>query len=160
MLPVGHVSIAAHNLFQSRRRCRCQSARYRPTVRQFSPAHVAALLALTAACGASILVPRRHPGAWVWGAARLLAGVIVAGWASEYVAEVIVGTWSLDYSLPLQLTDAVSVAAILALLTRRQLFIDLLYFWAFSASVQAALTPDLAPGQSFVCGKTGGLAAS
>jgi uncharacterized membrane protein YwaF len=75
--------------------------------------------------------------------------VILAGWAGEYIAEVIVGTWSLGYSLPLQLTDAVSVTVILALLTRRQLFIDLLYFWAFSASLQAALTPDLGPGQSF-----------
>ncbi len=79
----------------------------------------------------------------------MLAGMIIAGWAGEYIAEVIVGTWSLGYSLPLQLTDAVSVAAILALLTRRQLFIDLVYFWAFSASLQAALTPDLGAGQSF-----------
>jgi hypothetical integral membrane protein (TIGR02206 family) len=118
-------------------------------VRQFSPAHVAALAVLIAACGASILVPRRHPGDWVWGAARALAGVILAGWVGEYIAEVIVGTWSLGYSLPLQLTDAVSLAAVLALLTRRQLLIDLLYFWAFSASLQAALSPDLGPGQSF-----------
>lgn len=95
---------------------------------------------LSAACDASILVPRRHPGNWVCGAARVLAGAILAGWAGKYIAEVIVG-WSLGYSLPLQLTDAVSVTAILALLTRRQLFIDLLYFWAFSASLQAALTP-------------------
>jgi len=29
------------------------------------------------------------------------------------------------------------------------MFIDLLYFWAFSASLQAAPTPDLGPGQSF-----------
>lgn len=104
---------------------------------------------LVVACGASILVPRRHPGAWVWGAARALAGVIVAGWVGEYIAEASVGTWRLDYSLPLQLTDAVSLAAILALLTRRQFFIDLVYSWSFSATLQAALTPDLGPGQSF-----------
>ena len=36
-----------------------------------------------------------------------------------------------------------SLAAIIALLTRRRLFVELLYFWAFSASLQAALTPDL-----------------
>ena len=51
--------------------------------------------------------------------------------------------WTAQYSLPLQLTDAVSAAAIVALLTRAQLAIELLYFWAFSASLQAALTPDL-----------------
>jgi hypothetical integral membrane protein (TIGR02206 family) len=118
-------------------------------VRQFSPAHLAALAVLTAACTASIIVPRRHPGDWVRWPAWVLAGVIVAGWVGEYIAEVIVGTWSLGYSLPLQLTDAVSLAAILALVTRRRLFIDLVFFWAFSGSLQAALTPDLGRGQSF-----------
>jgi hypothetical integral membrane protein (TIGR02206 family) len=48
-----------------------------------------------------------------------------------------------EYSLPLQLTDAVSLAAIVAVLTGRQVFIELVYFWAFSASLQALLTPDL-----------------
>ncbi len=77
-------------------------------------------------------------------AQRALAVVIVAGWAGEHVAEVAVGSWALDYSLPLQLTDAVSLAAIVALLTRRRLFVEMTYFWAFSASLQATLTPDLA----------------
>ena len=118
-------------------------------MRQFSSAHIAALAVLLGACAAAIVLPRRYPGDWVWTAARALAAVIIAGWAGEYIAEVIVGTWSLGYSLPLQLTDAVSIAAILALLTGRQPFIDLVYYWAFSATLQAALTPDLGPGQSF-----------
>lgn len=118
-------------------------------MRQFSSAHLAALAVLIGACGAAIVLPRRYPGEWVWTAARVLAGVIVAGWAGEYIAEVIIGTWRLDYSLPLQLTDAVSLAAVVALLTRLQTFIDLVYFWAFSATLQAAITPDLGTGQSF-----------
>ncbi|MBV8999465.1 MAG: YwaF family protein, partial [Solirubrobacterales bacterium] len=118
-------------------------------MRQFSSAHIAALAVLMGACAAAIVLPRRYPGDWVWTAARALAVVIIAGWAGEYIAEVIVGTWRLGYSLPLQLTDAVSIAAILALLTRRQPFIDLVYYWAFSSTLQAALTPDLGPGQSF-----------
>jgi hypothetical protein len=32
--------------------------------------------------------------------------VIAAGWIGEYIAEVLVGTWKLSYSLPLQVTDA------------------------------------------------------
>jgi hypothetical integral membrane protein (TIGR02206 family) len=112
-------------------------------MRQFSIAHLAALAALVLSCGLAILVPRSHPGQWVERASWALAAAIAAGWVGEYVAEVVVGTWTLAYSLPLQLTDAVSLAAIIALLTRRQLFVELLYFWAFSASLQATLTPDL-----------------
>lgn len=112
-------------------------------MRQFSIAHLAALAVLVVACVVAVAAPRRWPGRWTRWASWALAGVVLAGWAGEYVAEVVVGTWSLHFSLPLQLTDAVSLAAIVALLTRRQLFVELLYFWALSASLQAALTPDV-----------------
>jgi hypothetical integral membrane protein (TIGR02206 family) len=72
-----------------------------------------------------------------------LAGTIVAGWVGENVAEIVEGTWTVQYSLPLQLTDAVSLSAILALTLRRQPLVELVYFWAFSASLQAVLTPDV-----------------
>jgi hypothetical integral membrane protein (TIGR02206 family) len=110
---------------------------------QFSVAHLAALATLVLACTFAIVAPRNHPGRWVGWASTALAAAILAGWAGEYVAEIVVGTWTLRYSLPLQLTDAVSLAAIVALLTRLPLFVELVYFWAFSASLQAVLTPDL-----------------
>jgi hypothetical protein len=78
---------------------------------------------------------------------RALALVILAGWVGEYVADAVLGTWAVEYDLPLQLTDAVSAAAVLALWNRRALLVELLYFWSLTASVQAVLTPDL--GQSF-----------
>jgi hypothetical integral membrane protein (TIGR02206 family) len=112
-------------------------------MRQFSIAHLAALATLVVAGSLAILVPRRHPGPWVKWASWALAAAILAGWLGEYVADVVVGTWTLEYSLPLQLTDAVSLAAIIALLTRRLLFVELVYFWSFSASLQATVTPDL-----------------
>ena len=112
-------------------------------MRQFSVAHLAALAVLTIAAVLAVWMPRRHPGRWVRWAARTIAATVFAGWAGEYVAQAVQGIWTVRYSLPLQLTDAVSLAAILALLTRGQLFIELLYFWAFSASLQAAVTPDL-----------------
>lgn len=116
-------------------------------MRQFSIAHDAALAVLLAGSLVAVWGPRRHPGRWIRWIAWLLAGAIFAGWAGEYVADVVQGIWTVRFSLPLQLTDAVSLAAIVALLTRRQLSIELLYFWAFSASLQAVLTPDL--GVSF-----------
>jgi hypothetical integral membrane protein (TIGR02206 family) len=112
-------------------------------VRQFSIAHDAALAVLVLGVCVAILGPRRRPGPWVRWFAWGLAALIFAGWAGEYVADVIQGIWTVRYSLPLQLTDAVSLVAIVALLTRAQLAIELLYFWAFTASLQATLTPDL-----------------
>ncbi len=115
-------------------------------VRQFSDQHIAALAVMLAGAGASILVARRHPGRVLllsWG----LALAIFAAWVGEYVADVALGIWTVQFDLPLQLTDAISATAILALCTRRQLLVELTYFWGFTATLQAVLTPDLA--QSF-----------
>jgi hypothetical integral membrane protein (TIGR02206 family) len=101
-----------------------------------------AVLALGSAI--AVWAPRRHPGRWTVTAARVLALVIFAGWAGEYLADVILGTWTIRYDLPLQLTDAISVAAIFALWTRRTLPVEVAYFWSLTASLQATLTPDLA----------------
>ncbi len=74
---------------------------------------------------------------------RALALVIIAGWAGEYVADVVLGIWSVRYDLPLQLTDLVSLVSALALWTRRPRLVELCYLWAMTATLQAILTPDL-----------------
>ena len=115
---------------------------------QFSPPHLAALAALVLASVASVWLARRDrtsAGVVAW--SRLLALLVLAAWIGEYAADGINGTFSARYTLPLQLTDAVSATTVIALWTRRQLAVELLYFWALSASLQALLTPDL--GQSF-----------
>jgi len=113
-------------------------------VRQFSGPHLAALSVLLVACVASVWLARHRPGRWIVVFRWLLAAAIFAGWAGEYVADVILGTWTVRYSLPLQLTDAVSLTSILALLTLAPLLVELTYFWALTASLQATVTPDLA----------------
>jgi hypothetical integral membrane protein (TIGR02206 family) len=113
-------------------------------LKQFSFQHNVALAVLVLGVAGSVWGARRHPGRWMRPFEVTLASLIFAAWAGEYVADVIQGTWSVQYTLPLQLTDAVSVASIVALLTRRQLFVELAYFWTFTASLQAVLTPDLA----------------
>jgi hypothetical integral membrane protein (TIGR02206 family) len=56
--------------------------------------------------------------------------------------------WSVQLNLPLHLTDAVTLAAVAALWRPQSaLLVELVYFWALSASLQAVLTPDL--GQNF-----------
>jgi hypothetical integral membrane protein (TIGR02206 family) len=116
-------------------------------LRQFSTPHLVALGVLAGASALSVWGPRARPGRWVTIYARLLAVIILAGWAGEYIAYGVDGTWAVQYNLPLQLTDAVSATAILALWTRRVWLVELTYFWAISASLQATVTPDL--GQNF-----------
>lgn len=111
---------------------------------QFSAPHLAALAVAAAASALSIWAARRG-NITLFG--YLLALVILAAWAGEYVADGINGTYSVKYTLPLQLTDAVSATAIIALVTRRRLAIELTYFWSLTASLQALITPDL--GQNF-----------
>ena len=116
---------------------------YAAGLRQFSEAHLAALGVLVLMVGLAVWAPRRHPGRWTVLAARALALAIFAGWAGEYLADVVLGTWSTRYDLPLQLTDAISVSAILALWSRRMALVEFVYFLSLTASLQATITPDL-----------------
>jgi hypothetical integral membrane protein (TIGR02206 family) len=112
-------------------------------MRQFSDQHLAALAVLIVGAIASIWIARRSPGRALVVCERAVASLILAGWAGEYIADLVVGIWSVRYALPLQLTDLISLTSVLALWTRRPLLVELTYFWAFTATLQAALTPDL-----------------
>ena len=70
-------------------------------MRQFSPPHLAALTVLLIAVGGSVSAGRRHPGRWTGWFTAALALVIAVAWAGEYVADVIRGTWSIRFTLPL-----------------------------------------------------------
>jgi hypothetical integral membrane protein (TIGR02206 family) len=113
-------------------------------VRQFSTEHVAALAAMVVAAALAIATARRGSERAVALLSRALALVILAGWIGEQVADVVEGIWSVKYTLPLQLTDVVSVVAVVALLRPRPLPVELTWFWALTATLQATLTPDLA----------------
>jgi hypothetical integral membrane protein (TIGR02206 family) len=113
-------------------------------LRQFSDQHIAALTVMVLGIGGCVWVGRRGRAPWPAVVSWALAAVVLAGWIGEYVADAILGIWSAKYTLPLQLTDAVSAVSVAALVARRPLLVELAYFWAFTASLQAVLTPDLA----------------
>jgi hypothetical integral membrane protein (TIGR02206 family) len=118
------------------------------TMEHWSAEHVAALV--TTAAVAALLVggARRRPDPWATRAGRVLALVILGGYLCEQITYALRGEWSARVNLPLHLTDAVTLAAIVALWRpERVLFVELVYFWALTASLQAVLTPDL--GASF-----------
>jgi hypothetical integral membrane protein (TIGR02206 family) len=109
--------------------------------------HLAALIATAVAAVVMVRGARRHP-AWVAPAARVLALFILAAFVTEQLVYALRGTWSPRVNLPFQLTDAVTLVSVAALWRpQRALLVELLYYWAFSASLQALITPDL--GQPF-----------
>lgn len=115
-------------------------------MRQFSSQHLAALAVMVLAAGLGVWIARRRPDRTSVWLCRALALVILLAWSGEYVADLANGSWSVRYTLPVQLTDAVSIVAVLALLTRRQVLVELTFFWAFTATLQAVITPDLGQG--------------
>ncbi|HMI71293.1 MAG TPA: hypothetical protein VK510_14965, partial [Solirubrobacteraceae bacterium] len=90
-------------------------------MRQLSGEHLAALVVLAAGVGAAVWAPRRRCGPWVVLVARVLAVAIVVAYLTEYVANAVEGTWSVRSNLPLHLTDAVTVVAVVALWRPRPL---------------------------------------
>jgi hypothetical integral membrane protein (TIGR02206 family) len=112
-------------------------------VDQLAGEHVAALAATATVATLSIWAARARPGAWIVPFSRALAVLMFAAYLAENVAIVARGTWSVERSLPLQLTDAVTIISALALWSPRPLLFELAYFWALTASLQAVLTPDL-----------------
>lgn len=105
------------------------------------------MLALTAALATlSVLLSRGHESARLVVLARVLAIGIFGCYVAEHLAFAVRGTWTLERNLPLHLTDAVTLVCVAALWSPRPLLVELLYFWALSASLQAVLTPDLRRG--------------
>jgi hypothetical integral membrane protein (TIGR02206 family) len=107
--------------------------------------HIGALAAILVVSTALVVVARLHPGAWTSIAARVLALVLVGaevGWWI-YLATSGLSRSELATAFPLQLCDAAIFIAALALVLRRQLLVEITYFWGLAGSLQALITPDL-----------------
>ena len=114
----------------------------------WSAEHIGALLTTVAVAALVAAGARSRGEAWAVEAARGLAIVILVGFACEHLTYVLRDRWTVEVNLPLHLTDAVTLASVAALSRPRAgLLVELVYFWALSASLQAVLTPDL--GESF-----------
>ena len=112
-------------------------------MRDASPEHLAALAAILALCALLVAGARRGGPAFSRPARLVLGAVILAGFAGEQIAYAERGLWSARVNLPLQLSDAVALVSVLALWRPRPLLVELVYYWAFAATLQALLTPDL-----------------
>ena len=109
----------------------------------WSSAHIAALAATALAAALLVAGARLRGDAFAAPARRVLALVLLAGFAGEQLTYALRGDWSAEVNLPFQLSDAVTLVAAAALLRPAPILVELTYFWALSASLQAVITPDL-----------------
>lgn len=100
---------------------------------------VAGVLVVTAGL---TVAARLRPGRWTTVVSRVLAVIIVLTEPSYWLQEIIHGTWSARYDLPLQLSNAAEFVSAAALWWRTPFLVELTYFWGFGAVIQALATPD------------------
>lgn len=111
-----------------------------------SAAHVGVLLTIALLAAAMLWLARRRPADWLELASRALAVVVLAGFVTDHAVAASRGLWSVRVYLPLHLSDAATMAAVLALWTARRPLVELTYFWGLTGALQATLTPDLSHG--------------
>jgi len=106
-----------------------------------APEHLVALAVIAVSTIALVVAGRRRPGAWL----KVLAAVLVVDEVSWWLFLLGGGQPGsrIELSLPLQLCDVAIFIAAGALWTRRQLLVEVTYFWGLAGTVQALLTPDL-----------------
>ncbi len=113
-----------------------------------SVAHVLVLAATLGLCLAAALVPRGRTGPGWLVAARAFAVILVANEVVLRVALLSDREWLAGRDLPLHLSDAAVLVAAISLWFKRppRLAYEVLYFWAFSATLLTVITPDLPQG--------------
>jgi hypothetical integral membrane protein (TIGR02206 family) len=113
----------------------------------FSPQHLIVLGLTATGCATLGLAARRDPGAaWITPVGRGLAVVLVVNEVAFHVVRQLDVGLTARGDLPLHLTDAATIAAVVALWRPIPLAFELTYFWGLTATVQALLTPDLRHG--------------
>jgi len=108
-----------------------------------SPEHLIPLALLAVVAAALCAAARRYPGRWASVAALMIAVAIVVtelSWQPYVLAN---HSWSVAFSLPVQLCDVGGFVAAAALVWRQLLLVEVAYFWGLGGTLQALLTPDL-----------------
>lgn len=110
----------------------------------FGPDHLAAIaLAFLVPLALGWIARRRGEPRLARAFRFLLAAELIATWIVWYWLIWSRGWTALSTVLPMQLCDWAAFAAIAALVWPSQQSFELTYFWAFSGTLQALLTPDL-----------------
>ena len=108
--------------------------------------HLGALLTIASLCAALLVAARARPGRWLEPASRAIAVVVLAAYLTDHAVAASRGIWTVRLYLPLHLSDAATLVAVLALWSARPALVELTYFWGLTGALQATLTPDLGHG--------------
>ena len=77
------------------------------------------------------------------GALQVLAWLLLLSFPLKFAAFYFSGARMNEHALPMHLCNWAAIVGGLAILTKRQLFCELLYFWGLAATLQAVITPNL-----------------
>ena len=108
-----------------------------------SPEHLIPLALLAVVAAALCAAARRSPGRWASVAALMIGVAIVVTELSWQPYALANHSWSVAFSLPVQLCDVGGFVAAAALVWRQLLLVEVAYFWGLGGTLQALLTPDL-----------------
>jgi len=108
-----------------------------------SPEHLITVAVIAVVTAGLIIAARVRPGRWTGIAAVTLGIVILANESFYYVWIGLRGQFDVSWALPVQLCDVASVATALALWFRRQILVELTYFWGIAGTANGLLTPDI-----------------
>jgi hypothetical integral membrane protein (TIGR02206 family) len=115
-----------------------------PTFRPFGLAHLV-VIGLTISLP-FLLAVFAHKTRWARSEriiARLFAGLLLFNYVGYEIYLAITAGLAWQKALPFQLCDWAMIAIIVALLTGRERWLEVAYFWGIGGTLQAILTPDL-----------------
>ena len=111
-----------------------------------SPAeHVLPVVVIALGIAAVLWATRRRPGRWVDQGARVIAVAVVLSEVAWWVINIVNGTWTVRWSLPLHLCEAGCFLAAAALWWRFRFAFEISYFWALGGTMPGLFTPNI-PG--------------
>jgi hypothetical integral membrane protein (TIGR02206 family) len=107
--------------------------------------HVLPIVVIAAGIAAVLVVARRRPGRWVNYGARVIAVSVVLAEAGWWVINIVNGTWTVQWSLPLHLCEAGCFLVAAALWWRLRFAFEMSYFWGLGGTLPGLFTPNI-PG--------------
>src|SRR5258706_4241018 len=110
-----------------------------------SAEHVLALIVTAIVIAAVLVWARRRPGPWVEQGARVIAVAVVLSEVGWWVINILNGTWTVRYSLPLHICEAGCFLVAIALWSRHRFAFEMSYFWALGGTMPGLFTPEV-PG--------------
>ena len=107
--------------------------------------HTWPLVVIAAAIAGVLFAARRWPGPWVDQGARVIAVSVVLAEVGWWVINILNGSWTVRWSLPLHLCEAGCFLVAAALWWRFRFAFEMAYFWGLGGTLPGLFSPDV-PG--------------